>query len=98
MSGNKYEKISDERIHEEISRLNGWDVKDGKLSKSFKFDNFVKAFGFMTQVAIEAEKMNHHPDWKNVYNSVEIELFTHDASSITTNDIKLAQVIDNLSG
>ena len=96
MSSNKYEKLSDERIREELSRLNGWEVKDGKLAKSFKFDNFVKAFGFMTQVAFEAEKMNHHPDWKNVYNIVEIQLFTHDATAITTNDIKLALVIDNI--
>ena|SRR5215510_7843759 len=96
MSSNKYEKLSDERIREELSRLNGWEVKDGKLAKSFKFDNFVKAFGFMTQVAFEAEKMNHHPDWKNVYNIVEIQLFTHDATAITTNDIKLALVIDKI--
>jgi 4a-hydroxytetrahydrobiopterin dehydratase len=96
MSSNKYEKLSDERIREELSRLNGWEVRDGKLAKSFKFDNFVKAFGFMTQVAFEAEKMNHHPDWKNVYNSVEIKLFTHDATAITTNDIKLALVIDKI--
>ncbi|HEY7109421.1 MAG TPA: 4a-hydroxytetrahydrobiopterin dehydratase [Nitrososphaeraceae archaeon] len=96
MSSNKYEKLSDERIREELSRLNGWEVKDGKLAKSFKFDNFVKAFGFMTQVAFEAEKMNHHPDWKNVYNIVEIQLFTHDATAITTNDINLALVIDKI--
>jgi 4a-hydroxytetrahydrobiopterin dehydratase len=57
MSGNKFEKLTDERIHEELSKLEGWNIKDGKLAKSFKFNNFVKAFGFMTQVAIEAEKM-----------------------------------------
>jgi 4a-hydroxytetrahydrobiopterin dehydratase len=96
MSGNKFEKLSDERIREELSKLDGWNIKDGKLAKSFKFDNFVKAFGFMTQVAIEAEKMNHHPDWRNVYNSVEVSLVTHDASAITTYDIKLARIIDKI--
>jgi 4a-hydroxytetrahydrobiopterin dehydratase len=96
MSGNKFEKLSDERIREELSKLDGWNIKDGKLAKLFKFDNFVKAFGFMTQVAIEAEKMNHHPDWRNVYNSVEVSLVTHDASAITTYDIKLARIIDKI--
>jgi 4a-hydroxytetrahydrobiopterin dehydratase len=96
MSGNKFEKLTDERIREELSKLEGWNIKDGKLAKSFKFNNFVKAFGFMTQVAIEAEKMNHHPDWRNVYNSVEVYLVTHDASAITTYDIKLARIIDKI--
>jgi 4a-hydroxytetrahydrobiopterin dehydratase len=98
MSGNKFEKLSDERIREELSKLDGWNIKDGKLAKSFKFDNFVKAFGFMTQVAIESEKMNHHPDWRNVYNSVEVNLVTHDASAITTYDVKLARIIDKIFG
>jgi 4a-hydroxytetrahydrobiopterin dehydratase len=96
MSGNKFEKLTDERIREELSNLGGWNIKDGKLAKSFKFDTFVKAFGFMTQVAIEAEKMNHHPDWRNVYNTVEVNLVTHDASAITTYDIKLARIIDTI--
>lgn len=96
MSRNKFEKLTDERIREELSKLGGWNIKDGKLAKSFKFDNFVKAFGFMTQVAIEAEKMNHHPDWRNVYNTVEVKLVTHDASAITTYDIKLARIIDTI--
>jgi 4a-hydroxytetrahydrobiopterin dehydratase len=96
MSGYKFEKLTDERIREELSKLGGWNIRDGKLAKSFKFDNFVKAFGFMTQVAFEAEKMNHHPDWRNVYNTVEVNLVTHDASAITTYDIKLARIIDTI--
>jgi 4a-hydroxytetrahydrobiopterin dehydratase len=98
MSANRFERIADERIREELSKLNGWNIKDGKLVKSFKFANFVKAFGFMTQVAIEAEKMNHHPDWRNVYNNVEVNLVTHDASAITTQDFKLAKIIDTIFG
>jgi 4a-hydroxytetrahydrobiopterin dehydratase len=98
MSANRFERLADERIREELSKLNGWNIKDGKLVKSFKFANFVKAFGFMTQVAIEAEKMNHHPDWRNVYNNVEVNLVTHDASAITTQDFKLAKIIDTIFG
>lgn len=98
MSANRFERLADERIREELSKLNGWNIKDGKLVKSFKFASFVKAFGFMTQVAIEAEKMNHHPDWRNVYNNVEVNLVTHDASAITTQDFKLAKIIDTIFG
>jgi 4a-hydroxytetrahydrobiopterin dehydratase len=98
MSANRFERLTDERIREELSKLNGWNIKDGKLVKSFKFANFVKAFGFMTQVAIEAEKMNHHPDWRNVYNNVEVNLVTHDASAITSQDFKLAKIIDTIFG
>lgn len=98
MSANRFERLADERIREELSKLNGWNIKDGRLVKSFKFANFVKAFGFMTQVAIEAEKMNHHPDWRNVYNNVEVNLVTHDASAITTQDFKLAKIIDTIFG
>lgn len=74
-----------------------WQEEDNKLKKSFKFNNFVEAFGFMTQVAILAEKMNHHPWWSNVYNQVTIELTTHDAGNIVTQkDRDLAQAIDEL--
>jgi 4a-hydroxytetrahydrobiopterin dehydratase len=92
----RYERLDEKRLEEEIKKLNGWGVKEGRLSKSFKFANFVKAFGFMTQVAIEAEKMDHHPDWTNVYNQVEINLVTHDAKAITTNDLKLANIIESV--
>lgn len=74
-----------------------WQEEDNKLKKSFLFKNFVEAFGFMTQVAILAEKMDHHPWWSNVYNQVHIELNTHDAGNIVTEkDHFLAQAIDDL--
>jgi 4a-hydroxytetrahydrobiopterin dehydratase len=92
----RYERLDEKRLEEEIKKLNGWGVKQGRLSKSFKFAKFVKAFGFMTQVAIEAEKMDHHPDWTNVYNQVEINLVTHDAKAITRNDLKLANIIESI--
>ena len=76
-----------------------WEEKDNKLSRTFQFKDFVEAFGFMTQVAIIAEKMDHHPNWSNVYNQVTIELSTHDAGNIVTDrDHKLAAAIDQLVG
>lgn len=71
-----------------------WTVKDESLFKKFEFDNFVQAFGFMSKVAILAEKQNHHPNWSNVYNTVEIHLFTHDENAITDKDFALAKAIE----
>jgi 4a-hydroxytetrahydrobiopterin dehydratase len=74
-----------------------WKEEDNKLKKNFVFKNFVEAFGFMTQVALLAEKADHHPRWSNVYNKVEIELNTHDAGDVVTEkDHKLAAQIDKL--
>lgn len=74
-----------------------WKEEDNKLKKTFEFKNFVEAFGFMSQVAIIAEKMNHHPNWSNVYNTVSFELNTHDAGDVVTEkDYKLAEAIDSL--
>jgi len=74
-----------------------WKEEDNKLKRTFDFDNFVEAFGFMTKVAILAERMNHHPNWSNVYNTVDIELSTHDAGGVVTDkDRKLAEEIDKL--
>ena len=84
----KYKKLSENELDETVRAMNGWELKDGKLKKSFRFSNFVEAFGFMTRIALEAEKMNHHPDWSNVYNTVTIKLSTHDAGGITDYDIK----------
>ena len=75
-----------------------WIEKDNKLTRTFEFNDFVSAFGFMTKVAIHAEKMNHHPSWSNTYNSVKIELSTHDAGDvITEKDRKLADIIDKIA-
>jgi 4a-hydroxytetrahydrobiopterin dehydratase len=75
-----------------------WITENNELKKKFVFKNFKEAFGFMTAVAEEAEKANHHPDWRNVYNSVEITLSTHDAGNIVTSkDIELSQKIDEIA-
>ena len=74
-----------------------WIEEDNRLKREFEFDDFVSAFGFMTQVAILSEKMDHHPNWSNVYNKVKIELSTHDAGDIVTEkDRDLAKAIDEL--
>ena len=74
----------------------GWqhDADRDAIHKSFKFKSFVEAFGWMTQMAIVAEKMNHHPEWFNVYNRVDVTLTTHDAGGLSALDVKLAQVMD----
>lgn len=74
-----------------------WKEEDNKLKKSFKFKDFSEAFAFMTRVALLAEKMDHHPNWSNVYNTVDIALTTHDAgNTVTARDRKLADAIDKL--
>ena len=75
-----------------------WEEKNNRLTKTFQFKDFVEAFGFMTKVALVAEKMDHHPLWTNVYNRVSFELSTHDAGDIVTDkDRKLAKEIDKLA-
>lgn len=75
-----------------------WIEEDNKLKKTFTFNNFIEAFGFMSKVAIVAEKLNHHPNWSNVYNTVSFELCTHDAgNTVTERDKKLAAEIDKLA-
>ncbi len=90
-------KLTDTEIQNNLEELDGWSIKNGKLHKEFKFENFVAAFGFMTQLALIAESMNHHPEWFNVYNRVTIDMMTHDADGITELDIKFAIQANELS-
>ena len=90
-------KLSKLEINEELKYLPGWNVENEKLHKEFQFDNFNQAFGFMTRSAMEIEKMNHHPEWFNVYNKITIELTTHDAGGITRNDTRLAKILNSLA-
>ena len=92
----KPRKLSESEIELAISDLRVWVVKDSKLHRSFEFKNFVEAFAFMTEIALRAEKMNHHPEWFNVYNKVTIDLMTHDVSGISDQDIKLAKMINGI--
>jgi len=79
-------------------RLQGWTGGDDFITKVFKFEDFAQAFGFMTQIAIIADRMDHHPEWFNVYNRVDITLTTHDAGGVTEKDVKLAEAMEKAAG
>ena len=81
-----------------LAKLDSWEKSTGKpaIEKSFRFQNFVEAFGFMTKVALVAEKLDHHPEWSNVYRNVTIVLTTHDSGGVTELDVTLAMQIDGL--
>lgn len=93
--------MTDHLTQDQIAPLQaaGWSLSDdgAALTKTFTFKNFVQAFGWMTQVAIHAEKMNHHPEWSNVYKTVEVALTTHDADGLTARDAELARTMDTLA-
>ncbi len=91
------QKLSDAEIQEKLKELPGWELRDGKLTREFHFANFVDAFGFMTRAAIEAEKMNHHPEWFNVYNKVTVQLTTHEADGISERDFSLAHIMTEMA-
>jgi len=93
----KIPKLTQSELEAEMENLPGWSLDDEKLYKELEFKNFIHAFGFMTKVAITAEKMNHHPEWFNVYNKVQIHLTTHEAGGISENDVNLARKIDTLA-
>lgn len=91
----------DEAAREAMSaRVPGWQMADGRdaIQKTFKFQDFNAAFGFMTRAALIAEQLNHHPEWFNVWNRVDVTLSTHDAGGLTELDLKLAQAMDRLAG
>ena len=81
-----------------MSTPDGWEVVDGKLHRELRFRDFSEAWGFMARVALLAEKANHHPNWSNVWNTVVIDLFSHDAGAITARDEELAAAINGLLG
>ena len=89
--------ITIDKVATELSSRNlNWTINNNGIEKEFKFANFIEAFGFMSQVALLAEKQNHHPEWFNVYNKVQIRLSTHDVGGISQKDFDLAESIDAL--
>lgn len=99
MNRTKLEQRAVERALNELnaSAKPAWTVVDGRLHKRFEFNGFVQAFGFMTKVALHAEAMDHHPEWRNVYDKVDIDLSTHDAGGLTELDFALASRIEGLA-
>ncbi len=83
-----------------LAKLNGWSDVSGRdaITRKFTFKNFNEAFGFMSRVALVAEKMDHHPEWSNVYKTVDVTLSTHDAGGLTELDVKLAEAMDKIAG
>lgn len=91
-------KLSAQAVQKAVKSLKGWKYlpSHGAIVKEYKFKDFVEAFRFMTASALVAEKMDHHPEWSNVYNKVMVALYTHDAGGLTELDIKLAKAMDSL--
>lgn len=88
--------LSNTEIEDRLKELDGWEIEDDALHTIFEFEDFKEAFSAMVRIAFEAEKMNHHPEWTNIYNTVEIYLSTHEAEGITQKDFDLAKLIDEL--
>jgi 4a-hydroxytetrahydrobiopterin dehydratase len=92
-----YRKLAKPELEQALKKLDGWQVSKGKLNRTLEFDDFAHAFAFMTRVAIEAEKLNHHPEWFNVYNRVTVDLVTHDiGNEISNYDVMLAEKISEI--
>jgi 4a-hydroxytetrahydrobiopterin dehydratase len=89
--------LSEAEARAQLAQLPDWQLRDGKLFRELTFASFVEAFGFMSALALHAEKLDHHPDWRNVYNRVSLELWTHDAGGLTALDFELARRADALA-
>jgi 4a-hydroxytetrahydrobiopterin dehydratase len=91
-------KATEPEMQKALAELGSWAVVDGKLHREYKFRDFVQAFGFMTQVALLAERAAHHPEWFNVYNRVVVDLTAHEAGGITRKDLDLAREMEEIAG
>jgi len=93
------ERLSDAELGDLLETLEGWEKVDGRdaIRKTFVFADFVEAFGWMSKVALTAEKMDHHPEWYNVYKTVEVTLTTHDSDGVTGKDAELAKAMDRMA-
>ena len=94
------ERLSADERRAALAKLTGWSEVSGRdaIARTFIFKDFNEAFGFMTRAALVAEKSDHHPEWRNVYRTVEVVLSTHDAGGVTARDIKLAEAMDRIAG
>ena len=89
-------KLSEQEIKENLESLEGWDLSENGIQTSFEFENFKEAFTLMTRIAFEAESMDHHPNWTNVYNTLEITLITHAAGGVTDKYFQFAKAIEKI--
>jgi 4a-hydroxytetrahydrobiopterin dehydratase len=92
------QKMTDQEIAQELAKLHGWSLENGKLHRAFQFADFVEAFGFMARTALVAEAMGHHPDWSNVWNRVTVDLSTHSIGGISRLDFELAAKMQAFAG
>lgn len=92
--------LDDKAISDALATLDGWTIEEGgtAIARDFKFKNFNEAFGFMTRVALVAERLDHHPEWSNVYNMVDVRLSTHDVGGVTDLDIEVAKAMNRIAG
>jgi 4a-hydroxytetrahydrobiopterin dehydratase len=90
-------RLTTEELEAALVRLPGWGLLNGKLHREYRFADFVHAFGFMATAAIAIEKMDHHPEWFNVWNKVVVDLTTHDSGGITRKDVELALLLEGIS-
>ena len=90
-------KLSEAEVRQSLPGLPGWTIQNAKLHREYSFPDFVHAFGFMSTAALSFEKINHHPEWCNVYNRVTVDLTTHDAGGITRLDLELAQTLETIA-
>jgi 4a-hydroxytetrahydrobiopterin dehydratase len=93
----KREALSADALQSALNELHGWTMENKKLHRVYEFADFVHAFGFMATAALEIEKMNHHPEWSNVWNRVTVDLTTHDAGGVTADDVKLARKLEEIA-
>jgi 4a-hydroxytetrahydrobiopterin dehydratase len=91
-------RLTEDELARELASLHGWRLHEGRLRREFEFADFNAAFGFMTRVALIAERLEHHPDWRNVYNRVTVELHTHDRGGVTAFDLELARRMNAVLG
>ncbi len=91
-------KLTEREVEEALKALPEWSLVEGKLHRQLQFENFIAAFGFMSRVALRAEKIDHHPEWSNVYNKVDIFLTSHDVQGLSARDLALAEAINAEAG
>jgi 4a-hydroxytetrahydrobiopterin dehydratase len=91
-------KLPADEVTKRLAQVAGWTLREGKLHREYKFADFVEAFGFMASAALVAERLNHHPEWFNVWSTVVVDLTTHDAGGISAKDFELAAAMERLAG